>query len=131
MRIFPLQVVGMQCCSKCIFPKIRQPKKCRYANTPHTSNYSTFLCIKSIGKYPFMSHKMEFFIFFWIICFLEHCYIVGSTFMQVFILITVYGINLKPYIPEISACKFTCFTYISYITHASAFTSKHKYFFNS
>ena len=78
-----------------------------------------------------MSHKMKGFIFVRIVCLLKNRDVISSTFMKIFVFITVYRINFKTNIPKILWSKLASLTYVLNITCTSALTCKHKNFFNT
>ncbi len=130
-RIFPLQIIDMKRRSKRIFPKIRQSQKRREGNSPHPAPDGTLLCLKTVGKYPFVSHQMQFFITVRVIGLLKYGHIIRPAFVKITVFLRIHRIDLKTYISEILCRQPACFPDIVHVAHAAALSGQKQDLLNA
>ena len=131
MRIFPLQIINMQCACQCVLSEIGQTEQCRERYPSHATAQGSFLCIKAVGPNTLMSHQMQSFILYIVIGFLENSDIIHTTFMQIPIFIRIHRINFHADHAEIFSCQLTSLTNVFDITHGTAFACQNQDFLHA
>ena len=95
MWVFSLQEISMVSGCKGILAEIIKSEKCSESDTAHAAHQCTFLGIDTVWEDPFVSGKMQGFIFVRIVSLLEYGYIIGTALVEECVFVRVDRINLK------------------------------------
>ncbi len=116
----------MQGACQCILTEIRQSEQRRKSYAAHAAHQRTFLCVKAVRPYSFVSEQVQSFVFFGIIGFLKNGHIVRTAFVEILVFIGIDGIDLKTDHTEILSRQLTSFTDVFHITLSTALACEYE-----
>ena len=121
----------MKCCRQCILSEIIQSQKCGESGSTHAAHQGTLLRIKTIRPDTLMSHQMQGLVFICVVCLLKNSHIINTTFMQIFVFIHIYRVDLDSDILKIFSCDLHRFPDICNIRICPALACQDQNFFHA